>query len=79
MPGTGTRSAIRSATASGSRSTRDRRWRAGEDELPAGAVVTVEPGVYVPGLGGVRIEDMVEVTEDGCRVLADVLEELIEL
>ncbi len=48
-----------------------------EDELPAGAVVTVEPGVYVPGLGGVRIEDMVEVTQDGCRVFARSSKELI--
>lgn len=40
-----------------------------DDVLPEGAVVTVEPGVYVPGLGGVRIEDMVAVTRDGCRAL----------
>jgi len=53
--------------------------RDGEDELPAGAVVTVEPGVYLPGLGGVRIEDTVEVTGDGPRVLGVSTRELIEL
>jgi len=37
----------------------------------------VEPGVYVPGLGGVRIEDMVEVTEDGCRVIGTSTRELV--
>jgi Xaa-Pro aminopeptidase len=54
------------------------RWDA-PDDLPEGAVVTVEPGVYIPGLGGVRIEDMVEVTADGCRPIPRSTKELVVL
>jgi Xaa-Pro aminopeptidase len=51
----------------------------GDDELPVGAIVTVEPGVYLPGLGGVRIEDMVEVTADGCRPMPRSTRDLVVL
>ncbi|MGD9675898.1 MAG: M24 family metallopeptidase [Candidatus Bipolaricaulia bacterium] len=37
--------------------------------VPRGAVVTMEPGIYIPGYGGVRIEEMALVTEVGCQVL----------
>lgn len=47
--------------------------------LQPGMVETVEPGIYVPGFGGVRIEDMVVVTEDGYVNLAHSPKELIEI
>ncbi|HYI46043.1 MAG TPA: M24 family metallopeptidase, partial [Actinomycetota bacterium] len=51
-----------------------------DEKLLAGDVVTIEPGIYVPGHGGVRIEDCVLVTQDGCDVLgAAAKEELIQL
>lgn len=51
----------------------------GKWELKTGMVTSVEPGVYVTGWGGVRIEDLVVVTDDGCRILTRSPKELIEL
>jgi Xaa-Pro aminopeptidase len=48
-----------------------------EDELASGAVVTVEPGIYHPGVGGIRIEDLVVVEDDGPEVLTTFTKELI--
>ncbi len=45
--------------------------------LAAGNVVTIEPGVYVPGMGGVRIEDDVVIGRDGCTVLNRSSKELL--
>lgn len=52
---------------------------ANEKALENGNIVTVEPGIYLPGEFGVRIEDMVLVTEDGCRNLTECPKELIIL
>jgi Xaa-Pro aminopeptidase len=56
------------------------RVAAGQDDiLEPGMVITIEPGAYVSGQGGVRIEDMVLVSERGCEVLTPTPKELITI
>lgn len=50
-----------------------------EEPIPAGAVVTVEPGIYLQGWGGVRLEDDIHLTANGPRCLTDGRTELLEL
>ncbi|HPL63643.1 MAG TPA: Xaa-Pro peptidase family protein [Syntrophales bacterium] len=50
--------------------------RLSEAVLKSGMVITVEPGIYIPGQGGVRIEDMVLVREHGCEKLTELPKEL---
>ena len=53
--------------------------KAAEAPLPSGAVVTIEPGLYRPGWGGVRIEDDVLITDAGPRILTSFPRDLHEL
>jgi Xaa-Pro aminopeptidase len=56
------------------------RVAAGQEmRLAKGMVITIEPGVYLPGKFGIRIEDMVAVTEKGHRILTPVTKGWIEL
>jgi Xaa-Pro aminopeptidase len=50
-----------------------------EKPLPAGAVISAEPGIYLPGKLGVRIEDVIVLTEDGCRDITLAPKELLIL
>ena len=49
------------------------------DTLAAGNVVTIEPGIYLEGVAGVRIEDLAIVGEDGVELLTSFPKELIEV
>jgi Xaa-Pro aminopeptidase len=48
-----------------------RLWKGNPDPVPTGAVVTLEPGIYIQGLGGIRIEDEFSVEAEGARSLAE--------
>ena len=48
-----------------------------ENQLKSGMIITDEPGIYLPEFGGVRIEDDLLVTENGCEVLTKAPKELI--
>ncbi|MDZ4177767.1 MAG: Xaa-Pro peptidase family protein [Coriobacteriia bacterium] len=51
----------------------------GRESVLSGSVITIEPGVYIPGFGGVRIEDLVVIEDGGCRLLSGAPRELLEI
>ena len=53
--------------------------RRDKTRLQAGMTITIEPGAYVPGLGGVRIEDTVLVTANGCEILTPTSKDLVQI
>jgi len=53
-----------------------RLGRRDKTKLAAGMAITIEPGVYMEGWGGIRIEDTVLVTDNGCEILTPTSKEL---
>ena len=53
--------------------------RKDKTKLEAGMAITIEPGVYIEGWGGIRIEDTVLVTAGGCEILTPTTKELREI
>jgi Xaa-Pro aminopeptidase len=58
---------------------RPRIGKTDKTRLATGMAITIEPGVYLEGWGGIRIEDTVVVTEQGCEILTPTSKELREL
>ena len=50
--------------------------RSNDEEIQEGMVLTIEPGLHVPGIGGVRIEDTILVKENGCKILSKANKEM---
>jgi Xaa-Pro aminopeptidase len=56
-----------------------RLGKSDKTKLEAGMTITIEPGIYIEGWGGIRIEDTVLVTASGCEILTPTPKDLVEM